>query len=606
VQSLRTIIQAFSLLDRPLRLLALLSLLASLVTVVLETCSIFLVYPLILAIVGADASVRIPFLSDVVAWLPKENSTTTISILIVGLMAGKSVISVALVWWQQGFLNRGAAKTAGRLLNTYMAAPLIWHQSKNSAELQRNVNTSVRLVFSYIIFAALAIASELIVLVLMAAVLMLVAPAAVAIAAAAFAISMVGYQLIFARMPAVAGRRQERESMLVIKELNQALGAIRELRLTGRVQHVADAFLARKMAQAAAFRSLGTLAAVPRAYLELTVTVVLVAAVIWLARQGDGTTAIATLGLFGAAMLRMLPSVHRILSQLQLVYVGAASLANVADDLKVASDPKSAVAKPFIPRPLREGIEIRNVSFAYPGEPSLALDRIDVRIARGECVGVVGASGAGKSTLVDVVLGLLTPQQGAVLIDGEPLTGEPSRWIGIAGYVPQSIFLLDDTLKRNIALGLPEPEINDAQLHQAVEKAQLTDFVAGLADGLETVIGEEGVRLSGGQRQRVGIARALYGDPAVLVMDEGTSALDNETENRLTKAIELLRGEKTILLIAHRLSTVQHCDRILFMQQGRVVDQGRFGELSARHPDFARLVEMAKISPAKTPFAAAS
>ena len=603
MRSLRTIIQGFSLLDPHLRLLAALSLLASLVLVLLETCSIFLVYPLILAIVGAEIPVRLPLLGELLAFLPEENKAVKVSLLIVGLMVVKSVVSVALIWWQQGFVHRGAAMTAGRLLDRYMAAPILWHHSKNSAELQRNVNQSVRLVFTYIILAALAISSELTVLILMAAVLMLVAPAAVLIAAGAFAASMIAYQLVFARLPAAAGRRQERESMLVIKELNQALGATRELRLTGRGHHVLKSFLARKIAQAEALRSLGTLAALPRAYLELTVTVVLTAAVIWLARGEDGTTAVATLGLFGAATLRMLPSIHRILSQLQLVQVGAASLANVKNDLRLD---RNAVATAVTPSQdtFRGSIEIRDVSFTYPGKSEPALDGINVTIRRGECVGVVGASGAGKSTLVDVVLGLLPPQRGAVLIDGAPLT-EPARWSGIAGYVPQTIFLLDDNLRRNIALGLPDAEIDDLELQSAVEKAQLGDFVDGLSAGLNTVIGENGVRLSGGQRQRIGIARALYGDPPVLIMDEGTSALDNETENRLTKAIELLRGEKTILLIAHRLSTVQHCDRILFMQQGRIVDQGRFGELSARHQDFARLVQIANIG-TNPSFAAAS
>jgi ATP-binding cassette subfamily C protein len=249
---------------------------------------------------------------------------------------------------------------------------------------------------------------------------------------------------------------------------------------------------------------------------------------------------------------------------------------------------------------LRYGIALENVSYTYPGAPLPALCDVSMTIRRGESVGFVGPTGAGKSTLVDVVIGLLPPSTGRVAIDGVELTAERARaWRRRLGYVPQSIFLLDDTIRRNVALGIPAAEIDEAKVRQAVQLAQLGDFVAGLPEGLDTTVGERGVRLSGGERQRIGIARALYHDPDVLVFDEATSALDGVTETAIASAIRALEGRKTVLMIAHRLTTVRNCDRIALIVSGRLADCGTFDELLAAREDFRRLV-----APAVEPAAA--
>jgi ABC-type multidrug transport system fused ATPase/permease subunit len=200
-----------------------------------------------------------------------------------------------------------------------------------------------------------------------------------------------------------------------------------------------------------------------------------------------------------------------------------------------------------------------------------ALDDLSLRIQKGESIGFIGPSGSGKSTLVDVVLGLLTPSPGQVLVDGDDIQKNLRAWQDQIGYVPQSIYLTDDTLRRNVAFGLPDGEIDDAAVKRAIRAAQLEDFVAGLPKDLETIVGERGVRLSGGQRQRIGIARALYHDPVVLVLDEATSALDTATERGVMEAVTALRGNKTILIVAHRLSTVANCDRLYRLEQGKIV-----------------------------------
>jgi ABC-type multidrug transport system fused ATPase/permease subunit len=227
-------------------------------------------------------------------------------------------------------------------------------------------------------------------------------------------------------------------------------------------------------------------------------------------------------------------------------------------------------------------LEIRDLKFNYAGTQSEALAGVSVSIKRGEAVGLVGQSGSGKSTLVDVLLGFLTPQAGSVLVNGTDIESSLQWWRSRVGYVPQSIFLTDDTLRRNVAFGLPEEEIDENSVRTALRSAQLEEFVSSLPEGENTMVGERGVRLSGGQRQRIGIARALYNNPEVLVLDEATSSLDTETEHGVMQAVQALQGDKTVIIVAHRLSTVEYCDRLYRLDEGRIVDEGTFDEVMNR------------------------
>jgi ABC-type multidrug transport system fused ATPase/permease subunit len=224
--------------------------------------------------------------------------------------------------------------------------------------------------------------------------------------------------------------------------------------------------------------------------------------------------------------------------------------------------------------PFCTAIELHNVVFTYPESSRLVLSNVSIRVARGSVVGFVGGSGAGKSTIIDLILGLLSPAEGAVLVDGVDIQTNLRGWQDQIGYVPQTIYLTDDSIRRNVAFGVPAAEINDEGVTKAINAAQLTEFVSGLPDELNTLVGERGVRLSGGQRQRIGIARALYHDPQLLVLDEASSALDVETEREVMKSVLALRGSKTVLIVAHRLSTVECCDWIYRMEEGRVIKAG--------------------------------
>jgi ABC-type multidrug transport system fused ATPase/permease subunit len=224
--------------------------------------------------------------------------------------------------------------------------------------------------------------------------------------------------------------------------------------------------------------------------------------------------------------------------------------------------------------PLRHTLELHRVSFTYPAAHAPSLTDLSLTVRRGESVGFVGASGAGKSTLVDIVLGLLASEAGEVWVDGKNIQTNLRNWQDQIGYVPQSIFLTDDTLRRNVAFGLANEQIDEAAVWRAIRAAQLDELVHTLPQGLDTVVGERGIRLSGGQRQRIGIARALYHDPGVLVLDEATSSLDTTTERGVIQAVNALRGDKTVLIVAHRLSTVEHCDRLYRLEQGKVIEEG--------------------------------
>jgi ABC-type multidrug transport system fused ATPase/permease subunit len=307
-------------------------------------------------------------------------------------------------------------------------------------------------------------------------------------------------------------------------------------------------------------------------------------AILVLAMVGQGRTSdalVPTLALFAAAAFRLMPSVNRILSSLQSLRYGVP----VINTLNAELMPNSTPARTVHAGPkgvLHTSLGMRNVTYVYPSRHQPALSDVSFEVRRGETIGFIGASGAGKSTLVDVLLGLLVPSKGEVCVDGVDIHTKLREWQDQIGYVPQTIFLTDDSLRRNIAFGLPDEAIDEAAIWRALRAAQLDAFVRELPHGAETVVGERGVRLSGGQRQRVGIARALYHDPDVLVLDEATSALDTPTETGVMQAIRSLHGAKTIFIVAHRFSTVEHCDRIYYLEHGRVVSTGSPAELLSR------------------------
>jgi ABC-type multidrug transport system fused ATPase/permease subunit len=368
--------------------------------------------------------------------------------------------------------------------------------------------------------------------------------------------------------------------------LQQSLGAVKEVKIAGREAFFESRFRAARRALADVRRRRASTASALRLGVESVLIVSVLIVVLLVTLRGDsGAEAVSLLALFAYAGVRAVPSANRIMLNTGYLREGRPFARAVAADFAALGTRPS---RPHGPEPsveFRATLACDHVTFVYADTTRPALHDVNVVIRRGESVGIVGPTGAGKSTLVDVLLGLLTPTSGRVLLDGEDLRGEERAWQRLIGYVPQDPYLLDDSLRRNIAFGVPDSVIDEQRVARACSLAQLDEFVRQLPDGVETVIGEDGVRLSGGQRQRVAIARALYQDPAVLVFDEATAALDNQTERELTRAIAALHGERTLIVIAHRLSTVESCDRLIFLQDGRVAAIGRYDEL-LRNPGF--------------------
>jgi ABC-type multidrug transport system fused ATPase/permease subunit len=291
------------------------------------------------------------------------------------------------------------------------------------------------------------------------------------------------------------------------------------------------------------------------------------------------------LGLFGAAAFRLLPAVNRLINNFQIINVSRPQVDEVFKDLDLPEQSNHENSDRSV---LGNEITVDDISFSYSESLKDAVSGVSVKIGRGEAVGFIGPSGSGKSTLIDILLGLLEPKSGKVLVDGRDIYDDLRSWQDQIGYVPQSIFLTDDTLRRNIAFGLSKEKIDDDAVKSAIRLAQLEEFVASLPEGMETLVGERGVRLSGGQRQRIGIARALYHNPDVLVLDEATSSLDTETEHGVMQAVQALQGDKTVIIVAHRLSTVEYCDRLYRLENAHIVDEGTFSEVTSRAKDLPR------------------
>jgi ATP-binding cassette subfamily C protein len=374
----------------------------------------------------------------------------------------------------------------------------------------------------------------------------------------------------------------------IMANLQQSLAGVKEVKILGRERFFYESYREQRTSLSRLLWLRATLENMPRLVIETVFVLGVVLVIVAFEVRGSSEDIVPLLGLFAYAGFRIMPSIHRIIQHLNSMRFGSASVDQIYDDFNELKDaPLPAESDTLLP--FTEAIRFEGVSYSYPRADHPALAGVELTIKKGESLGIVGATGAGKSTLVDLLLGLLPPDQGRVTVDGRDIQSDLRGWQNQLGYVPQMIYLIDDTLRRNVALGIPDDRIDEARVERAIELAQLGELVRGLSQGLDTIVGERGVRLSGGERQRVAIARALYRDPDVLIFDEATSSLDNRTEQEMTKAIELLRGDKTLVIIAHRLTTVRRCDRLLFVERGRIVDSGSFDELLAGNEQFRRL-----------------
>ena len=487
-----------------------------------------------------------------------------------------------------GFM-RGAS-IATRLLGRYLSQPYAWFLERNSAEISKNVLTEVDGLVVRVLTPLLRLTSNIILVLTTIGFLMVVDPQVTLLSSVLLGGS---YALIYLRM---RGKLHESgKDIMTTLEMRyriaqEATGGIKDVKLLNLEPVYRDEFAKATSLSAQAMTRVGIISELPRYVLEAITFGGLLALVLLLLFRSDGDIAgiVPTLGVFAFSIMRLLPALQQIYHGLAAIRGGTPVLDSIAHDYHEAGQ-GSIFTEPAT-QPLRLGkkLDLSKVSFKYASAERQALTKLDLTIPARTTIGIVGGTGAGKTTLIDLILGLLTPDSGEILVDDTPIGIENLRaWQKTVGYVPQSIYLTDDTIAANIAFGVPKGAIDRAALERAARAAALHDFVTTeLAQGYDTLVGERGVRLSGGQRQRIGIARALYRSPSLLIMDEATSALDNITERVVMEAVQNIRSDTTIILIAHRLTTVRGCDRIFLMEKGGIAAAGTYDELVQDNPTF--------------------
>lgn len=513
------------------------------------------------------------------------------SALLLAFFTVKAVLSGIFIHIQNRFVYGQMCDLSTAQLRGYSNQNYAFHLDRNSADFIRNIMISVAVVFGSGVLALLSIALELLLTLGVLSVMIFVDPSATLIAVGILGGALGLWYVLVRERLLRWGQFVQDSSRNMIVGVNQTVGGLKEAMVLGRRDHFLDAFEVSARRNSVNRAKLGTVGQLPRLIGEV---VVIASAMIIVGLILDRTDrimeAVPVAGVFAVAAMRILPSVSRIFAGFGRVRQSIPALNDLYADLIRVEQAEQNTAKDrdnF--RPFNYEIRLDNVSYAYPGSETPSLRGISMAIRKGETVGLVGRSGAGKTTLADVILGLLKPVSGEVQMDGLDIQKDLRSWQRGIGYVPQEIYLCDDTIRNNIAFGIASNEIDSTRIDTVLKQAHLEEVVASLPNGVDTAVGERGVRLSGGQRQRIGIARALYHEPDVIVLDEATSSLDSLAEKNISEAIDSLKGIKTIIVIAHRLSTVKNCDRIMLLEDGAVAGEGTYQELSTSNALFKHI-----------------
>lgn len=517
--------------------------------------------------------------------------------LLFAVFTAKLIYVPLLAYVRARYIQGVVRSQATRLLNAYLRAPYEFHLRRNSAELMRNVNAECLRLGETVLNPLVNMASQFLITLGITVLLVVTMPGAALFALLVIAIVSVPVVAVLTRRIKRLANRAQGGRKRVIRFVQEGLGGVKEVKLLGRERYFVQRF-ARSLQQVLHLQRFLQVQSVGLpVFMEwVSVTALLTLVIVLFQSNLSQEAVLAVIALFAVAMARLKGSITGLLGAYAQARSSLVSVDVIDGDLRQLEQASSPAPVPAQPRPARrlafnDQIHLDDVWFHYAGSSEYALRGIDLTITKGEAIGFVGPSGSGKSTVVDLILGILEPNRGRISVDGADIRQDAAAWHRMVGYIPQAIFLMDGTVRQNIALGLEDREIDSAAVDRAVVASHLDEFIGTLPDGLDTTIGERGVRLSGGQRQRIAIARALYHEPAVLVMDEATSALDNLTEKAVMEAVDGLKGERTILMIAHRLTTVKNCDRIVFLQAGSIEAIGRYADLVDAHQEFKRLAQ---------------
>ncbi len=590
--------QLRDILEPAARLKLVVAMLGSVLLAGLDTVAIGLVLPLVdLASGKGVESGAAGVVSRLLGIEDPQQLTAVLAVVVVGLFITKNIGALIFNYWLLGFVYFERVETSARILGFYLTAPYTEVSRRSSAELMRTMDTAVLQVFTLTIGGLMTGFSSLVAILAVVVALIVVAPIPTLVLVVFLGIAGAIY-LRLSKLPAKnAGKVVNEASVAGYKAAFAALGALKEVNLQGSQKVFVAAFREPQLRGSRAGRTAAFLGALPRYVLEilfiLAVGLVLLVAAVS-GEQGSGGV-LGVLALFVAAGVRMLPQVTILVGSASSVRVGSDSVRLVREEVLRARRDHVPEQPDVDPLPFTRELRLDGVWFRYPEADVDVLHDVSLSMPFGSSLAVVGGSGAGKTTLIDIVLGLHQPTRGSVTVDGVDIAGQQARWRPNLGYVPQDTYILDESLLQNIAFLVPDEQIDRDRVRSAVERAQLNDLVDSLPGGLDARVGERGALISGGQRQRLGIARALYREPRLLVLDEATSALDNETEHRISQAIRSLAGQVSVIVVAHRLSTVRNVDRIVFLKDGRVASSGTFDELRDSDTDFARLVQLGSL-----------
>lgn len=526
----------------------------------------------------------------------------TLLIVVASLVAaaflGKNILTVVLRWWSIGVVQRASGAAQAQMLERYVGATYTSHLGRSKARILQTITSAIPEGLSSVLLGYIGILVDAITVGVLIITLTLMSPAISLVAVVVFGGSALLVSRVLKPWAIRVALQSVERGIASWRFLNPAIEGFRESRLFGREHHFASAYGENRRINAGLEQKAKMLQELPKHLLEIAMISGILLAAWTLFATRPAVEAFALLGVFGIAALRLVPAMNRIVTNLNGVRAGRPALSMLAEECASLDDDASTDrgrGEELRSIPSAD-IVVEDVSFTYPRSDRAVLQDVSVTIRRGTTVALVGASGAGKTTLADILAGLMSTTSGSVTVGGVDIAEHPRSWRQSIAMVSQKVYMWEAPLRDLITFGLPADQVDQELLDSAIRRSRLTEVIADLPEGLDTVIGEGGSRLSGGQGQRVGIARALYANPQVLILDEATSALDNETEHEIAETIDALQGEITVIVVAHRLSTVKNADEILFFSRGRLAGRGPMGVLRQTNAEFAHLVELGELS----------
>ena len=555
-----------------------------LIGAILETASVTLVIPVISIVMDQDAVTGNKYVAPVYNSLGMQ-SPKDFTILVMVLLILAFVVKNIFLYIQQKVLYRfvytNQFRTSERMMKNYIRRNYEYFLNADTAVIQRSITSDVNNMYA-LILSLLTLVSETIVALFLIAVLLWAEPMMTVMISGLLGAVLFIIKLVLKPIMRKAGEDNQDYYSGLFKWISQTVTGIKDVKVGGREAYFVDEYIRCGKGYVDAVQKYTLYSNIPRLLIETICVAAMVLYMLILILNGQDTTdMLAILSAFGVAVVRLMPCANRINNQINNIAYFEPFLMGVSDNLQGDIDDKNTDMADLMPvkdkLPVREKVELSHITYKYPNTEKLIFDDASLTIPVGMSIGIVGSSGAGKSTIVDVLLGLLKMQSGTIKADGQDVMENSNyrRWLKNVGYIPQTIFMLDDSIRRNVAFGIPEAEISEERIWEVLAEAQLDECVGSLPEGLDTGIGERGVRLSGGQRQRIGIARALYDDPEILILDEATSALDNDTEAAIMDSINRFMGRKTLVIIAHRLQTIEKCDMVYRVEDGHVICERR-------------------------------